>query len=396
VSNKASAAGAVVKERYALYYPYIHIRDVNWLKATLLWFQQVRRIVPEQFTLKDFKQVREFTETSGPAGPLLVEAHLFEEPVRQAKANLLKKIEDNLDGIVKRYARNQTPAGLADAFQVHRYKLLEGSEGKQLPDLLIENKLAWHSRTSADADLWLSMHPTLGAAVMSILALAIAENEGLDIITPDEHVHGALLAEREADVFSTLLDLPRTPSATSDDDLADDLAQLVLTTQFDYTMLTANDIKVLLDERKDLRRFRERVATIVSDIPGGIGPQERERRLKEKKKDILHEWDEQRSLLPKFAREALVETTAEETLKRLAEHLPELGSAAVAGTLTAHALGAAPGLALTVIAGAGAKMWRRRNSPFRFLNRVDKAVSKSWKGRAASLYLPQWSKLAHA
>lgn len=98
--------GGVVKERCALYYPYIHIRDVNWLKATLLWFQQVRRIVPDQFTLKDFKQVKEFTETSGPAGPLLDEAHLFEEPVRQAKANLQKKIEDNTaEGLVPSLAQ---------------------------------------------------------------------------------------------------------------------------------------------------------------------------------------------------------------------------------------------------------------------------------------------------
>jgi hypothetical protein len=382
-----------VKERYALYYPYIHIRDVNWLKATLLWFQQVRRIVPDQFMLKDSDQVKELAETLGPAGPLLVAAHLSEEPVQHAKANLFKKIEENLDAVVKRYSRSSTPAALADAFQVHRYKLLDSSDGNQIIDLLIESKLAWASRTSADAGLWLSMHPTLGAAVMSTLALAIAKNEGLDIVTPNEQVHDKILAEREEDVCGALLGLPQVPVVPTDDDLSDDLAQLVFTTQFDYTMLSPNDIKILLEEKKDLRHFRKRVAEIASDIPSGIGPEERQRRLMEKKKEILHQWEEQRRLMPKFAREALGETSAEETLKRVAEHLPELGTAAV-GKFTAHVLGGAPGLALTIVAGVGLKMWRRRDSPLRFLNRVDKAVSRSWKGRTTSLFLPQWSRLA--
>jgi hypothetical protein len=31
---------------HSLYYPYIHIQDPNWLKATLLIFSQVRRMTP--------------------------------------------------------------------------------------------------------------------------------------------------------------------------------------------------------------------------------------------------------------------------------------------------------------------------------------------------------------
>jgi hypothetical protein len=393
MSTKAGDGAGGVKERYALYYPYIHIRDANWLKATLLWFQQVRRIVPEQFTLKDSAEIREFRDVAGPAGPLLIDARLFEEPVRQARTNLLKQIEDNLDTIVKKYSKNRTPAKLTDAFQVHRYKLLDGPNGDQLPDLLIQHQLAWTSRTSKDANLWLSMHPQLGKAIMSVLALAIAKNEGLDIVTSNESVHDTLLAERENDVFDALLDLPRKASAAADEDLADDLAQIVLTTQFDYTMLNAKHIKTLLDEKKDLKNFRQRVGEIVSDIPAGIGVAERERRLIDKKNEILHEWEEQRRLLPKFAREALIEATAEETLKSAAEHLPEILTVA-AGTLTAHVIGIAPGLGLTIIAGAGLKMWRRKDSPLKFLNRVDKVVSKSWKGSTGSLYVPQWSKLA--
>ncbi len=44
----------------ALYYPYIHIQDVNWLKATLLLFSEVRRMMPVQFTPEDSEEVRAF------------------------------------------------------------------------------------------------------------------------------------------------------------------------------------------------------------------------------------------------------------------------------------------------------------------------------------------------
>jgi hypothetical protein len=50
------------EEQFALYYPYIHIRDSNWLKSTLLWFGQIRRIVPEQYTINDPPEVKTFAE----------------------------------------------------------------------------------------------------------------------------------------------------------------------------------------------------------------------------------------------------------------------------------------------------------------------------------------------
>ena len=62
----------VVLDRDALYYPYIHITDVNWLKATLLSFPQVRRIVPRDFDLNDSEEVRPFRSGTGARGdPLL-------------------------------------------------------------------------------------------------------------------------------------------------------------------------------------------------------------------------------------------------------------------------------------------------------------------------------------
>ena len=42
-----------MEDRDALYYPVIHVRNLDWLKATLLRFPQVRRVVPPDFQLND-------------------------------------------------------------------------------------------------------------------------------------------------------------------------------------------------------------------------------------------------------------------------------------------------------------------------------------------------------
>jgi hypothetical protein len=39
---------AIALDRDALFYPHIHIDDVNWLKSTLFCFPTVRRIVPNR------------------------------------------------------------------------------------------------------------------------------------------------------------------------------------------------------------------------------------------------------------------------------------------------------------------------------------------------------------
>lgn len=381
-------------ERYALYYPFIHIRDANWLKATLLWFKQVRRIVPEQFSLNDKPEVRQFTEIEGPIGPLLTAARLFDQPVLAAKRKMRARIQEKLDILVSKFDRLHTPDLQAETFQVHRNKLLDDAGGASLADFLVGTGLAWNVRNSPDRDLWLAMNPKFGAALMSVLALAIAGNEGLHVVTSNASLHQTLLAERDEDVFNVLLGLPSQKPADSADGVADDLAQLVLTTHFDYTMLTAEDIKNLILEEKDLKSFRNRVVEITSDIPAGLGLAERRQRLEKKKKDIMLEWEQYRSLLPSFARKALIETSVEEGGKKVAEHLPDIATAITAGTATAHLLGAAPGFAVSVLTLAGVKMWKDRTNPYKFLNRVEKATAAGWKKHAASLYLPQWSKLA--
>ena len=55
----------------ALNYPYIRIRNVEWLKRTLLVFPHVIRMIPSYGAPADSEKIRPFCELEGRRGPLL-------------------------------------------------------------------------------------------------------------------------------------------------------------------------------------------------------------------------------------------------------------------------------------------------------------------------------------
>ena len=387
------ADGAVARDRYALYYPYIHLRDPNWSKATLLWFGQIRRIAPADFVFKDLPEIAALASAEGPEGQLIQPARLTDKRVRDANRSLLKKIQDNLPQLQAKFADEVTPMRLRGIFEMYRRKFLFDNVGSDVVAALLDNRLAWPSKRAVDPDEWVCVHPQLGSALMSYLALAVARNEGLDIVTDRARLHEALIAEREEDVFSKLLGLPDGGDGEEGEDLADDLGQLIVTTQFDVSVLGAKEIVELLAKKRNLRSFRQKVTQAAGEIPPGTGPEERVQRLKAKRDQLIEEWKECTSFFPKPLQETFAEVSAEETSKKIVEGLPELSAAVAAGTVTAHVVGGVPGLAISILTGAGIKMWRKRNSPLKYLSRIDSSITKGIKTKTGSLYLPQWSKL---
>jgi hypothetical protein len=380
-------------DKYALYYPYIHLRDADWSKATLLWFGQIRRIAPAGFVFQDLPEIEALARAEGPAGYLIQSARLMDQKVGDANRSLLKKIENNLPQLQGKFALENTPKKLQGVFEIYRRKFLEDSNGSDVVRTMIDSRLAWLSTRPVDRDEWVCVHPDFGSALMSYLALAVAGNEGLDIVTDRAQLHEKLIAEKEEDVFTRLLQLPDSKHGDQSDDLTDDLGQLIVTTNFDVSVLDANDIVELLGKKKDLRAFRQKVAEAAGEIPAGTGPEERIERLKAKRDELIDEWKECSSFFPKPVRETFIEVGVEETAKKIVEGLPELGAAVAAKTVTAHVVGAVPGLSIAVLAGAGVKMWRKQNSPLKYLSRIDSSITKGIKTKTGTLYLPQWSKL---
>lgn len=223
----------------------------------------------------------------------------------------------------------------------------------------------------------------MGAAMMSVLALAVAHVKGLSVVTPSGATHQQLLANREEEVFEKLLEIPLPPGqSTAADVTTEELAHVVITMGFDLTRLNAEQICELLKQGKDLRSFRVAVANFASRIPPGLDAEERRRRLRQEAQEVLDEWNRYSSNLPPFAKEALVDAA----LDKVPDKAFELGLGATVATV----VGALPGLLISVTVSAGVKMFRKRDTPFRFLSRVNKVADRS----IGSIYVPQWGALA--
>ena len=370
--------------RYALYYPWIHIRDENWLKGAILGFQKVRRIVPNKFTVADQAITNAYAKLEGPAGPLLDSLFVDAPEIYQSQLRLREKIKSNLHDLSSKYAEALVPPewqGGPQAFQMHKGKFLD----QELLELLRSNHLVWHSREPIEHDAydWLTMHPKLGAALMSVLALAVARVKGLSVLTPSPETHQQLLANQEEEVFERLLDMP-APAGKGEPAgvTVEELSHVVITMGFDLTRLTPEQICELLKEGKDFRAFRASVAGFAGRIPPGLDEEEKRKRLKQEAQAILEEWDGYTTRLPPFAKEALVDAA----LDKLPEKALEIGAEATAATV----LGALPGLVVAIAVSAGTKMLRKHDTPLRFLSRVNKVVDRS----IGSIYVPQWGALA--
>ena len=80
----------------ALNYPYIRIRDVNWLKRTLLVFPHVVRISPYIGAPTDSPEVEAFRRLDGRRGPLLQSVDLDNVNIWEEQAKLRGRIETAL------------------------------------------------------------------------------------------------------------------------------------------------------------------------------------------------------------------------------------------------------------------------------------------------------------
>jgi hypothetical protein len=300
-------------DRDALYYPYIHIHDVNWLKSTLLCFPSVRRILPDGympagFSADDSAEIQQFCRTVGVRGPLLQPCRsIYDYATAEAANELQRKIQAKEDFFVERYSRAATQRDFPP--EANKFKLHDSKVSYLLIRYLEQKEMAWRGPSSQ----WIVMHPKLGAAIMSTIALAIAKNEGLDIVTPSEKAHYVTSFSNEEQVFENLLRDGVVGTAPPRADLVDDLAEIVLTTLFDVNRLTVDQIAELQKDGKDLRRFKDVIAPVAAQIPDIGSSDERWRRLREAANQVIEQWTEYKKSLPRFALDALVDATNNKT-----------------------------------------------------------------------------------
>jgi hypothetical protein len=367
----------VAVDRDALYYPFIHITDVNWLKATLLCFPGVRRMVPQSYAPSDSDEIKQFCDVVGPRhAPLLTSVDLFSPEALAAEEALLAKLAQHDAEIRARFGQAETMKTHTqeqlcqlhdEKIVLHLYAYLtSGPEGQAL---------AWRADPPANRPhrqfgQWLSLHPALGNAILSVKALAIANSLGLDIVTDSSQVHEVVAAESDADVFDALLSGRVSRPMPAADDVVDDLAEVVMTTAFDVRRLTAQQIADLLANGHDLRRFKNALVPFAATLPSITDPKERQVRLDAVANDVISEWNKYRKSLPKFALNALVDAVE---LK-----WPDIATAGL--FVSPHTWPIGAGLGLAILMHKGAKVVRnfgdQTNGPYRYLSSVAKVADR--------------------
>lgn len=389
-----SGLGATVPN--ALYYPYIHIRDVNWLKATLLLFPQVRRMLPfGGRSPEDSPEIVSFTEWHRDREPLLAPANLFSPRVLAAQDRLASKLEtDSADPrFASRYdAAATAPLLAADplGFQIHAEKL-SGS----LRTALARSRLAWIPQTREPYDYkseYIQLHPRVGEAVMSTLAVNCALAEGLSIV--GDHRSGTLhrcLQEKDADaVYDAWLhqkfsaDAPKTATA-------EELFEIFVAVGCDVSALTPQRLSGLREDREALDALVGRLREHAKQIPQMDAGRERQELFDAASDRVIKEWRADRANMSRFWRkffgEGLVDTTAT-FVEAVADKLlvGSLAGGAAVGLAdqssalqlaTAGLIGGGAGLVIGVVVHAGKSAVTAvkdvRSSPYRYLSMMEEA-----------------------
>jgi hypothetical protein len=390
----------------ALNYPYIRVRSADWLKRTLLIFPHVVRMTPYHSAPADDPEIAAFEDYGSASRPLLGAAELHSRHVREAQHQLIEEIRDRLDlegpAFCIRYGRDTSDASDASSikdkrtlwesrlgpgatFQIHEYKLYD-----ELSRFLVNNHLAWRPAGSyAHGTNYLEMHPRLGEAVMATLAMACAENEGLQVVTEFPELHGKLIGVPREKILTSCLDGMKPSGQTS----GHQIAEFLVYRRCNVDMLSVENLLALKDERTALAEFRSKLEEFAKKLPPTIfSEKHREEYFGDVLQDLFREWEQDQANMGEVGRRFFGDGAIPEAGKVIEKMIeaatkPETVVQGVAtgiiGGLTGQALtGIGAGFAIAIVV-RGFESWRNarsgaKKSPLRYLTKLqDLGVSFS-------------------
>ena len=394
----------------ALNYPYIRVRSADWLKRTLLIFPHVARMTPFDNAPADDPEVEAFCWQRGRRGPLLRPADLHAPHVERAQRELMHGLHDlqaeigprRFNALKKwRDTRASLEPGLTiweqrlgrgrQSFQIHGEKVLH-----ELSHFLLHHGLAWLPEDGhGHGPSYIEMHPMLGEAVMATLAMACAENEGLQVVTEFPRLHGKLLGVPREDILNATFRPVTGKGPTS----SRQIAEVLVYRRCEVEALTAERIAALKSERDALADFRAKLEDLAATLPPTIHDEARlEERLNDLLNDMFQDWRRDQANLSAYSRKLFGEGALAEPgklVQKLVEDAMKPGGGttavgAAAGVATHHAsiggltlgsaAGAAAGFAVAVVFRAvsawGETKKAASDSPFRYLTTLqDQGVS---------------------
>jgi hypothetical protein len=385
----------------ALYYPYIHIQDPNWLRANLLIFPRIKRMVPEEFVPIDSPEIREFTIWQGNNEPLLQPVDLNTERSLKAQRKLASMLQQDArkQEFLTKYGQDAARSQVdnkAYGFQIHARKL-----SPQLRDALKENRLSWEPlNPELYSNGYIEVHPRVGEAVMSTIAIACAQGEGLDVVGDSRSgpLHRCLLEKDIEKVYTWWLGQEIDLEAPQDAS-GEELMEFILGIPGDLSALTPEKLREIASEREPIDNLVEALREHAARIPAMDGNKEREQAFQDEANKVMKKWQSDKNNLSGFARTFFcmdstklatdfANKVADKTLTGLAAGTLTKATATAAaasstsagwlGSLAAGGIvGAGAGLIIGLIAHTGktlhGQIQREKNSPYRFLTTLEDA-----------------------
>lgn len=383
----------------ALYYPHIHIQNPDWLRANLILFPVVKRMVPFDWEPNDGDPIRPFAMPWGNREALLQPANLQSSRAIQAQNDLAAKLRRDAEDaeFLRRFGRDSNTDLRADpyGFQIHTGKLAKALRRVLKVDgaYAREPKL---KEPSSEAQFYIQVHPRIGAAVMSTLAIACAQVEGLDIVGDERsgELRDCLLMRDLESVYDawlgyrTVADPPRQPSG-------EELFEFILMVSGDLSALTVEQLHAFSAERAAIADVLTELRKEAAHIPAmDAGPQ-RDEAFRDAASKVLDQWQADSRNMRGFVRVLFGGGNLSKLTTNFAAKVAEkMFSGATAGAVTAAGgttagmtagsasgsvlagtiIGAGAGLAVGLVAHAAGSAWAvsRRTRPYRFLTMLEK------------------------
>ena len=269
MSASGGQMGAPYLDQDALYYPYTRIRDVEWLQRTLLLFPHVARIVPAGLKPADDPGVLPFVTTKARRGELLKRANVYSKRMDEERRRLKQRFEEeiarDLASLQLRFGfeatariKQEDPFGV----QIHIDK------AKDILELLKKHDLAWTPRKLEPhyPDEYYEVHPRIGEAIMTTLAVTCAEEEGFQIVTGNGKLHRCLAQHDLDGTFRTWIQ-SENEDAWNQSSPPEHRLALAIFEQIDTTKLTAENLSALSKEWEPRGRLLLALRNLSETIP---------------------------------------------------------------------------------------------------------------------------------
>ncbi|MEU9592333.1 DUF6236 family protein [Streptomyces sp. NPDC048219] len=293
-----------------LYYPYVHFRDLAWIKAAALFMPRLARIVPQGFRVSDPDDVRAlrdglgFVEDFDPADAVeTVSQHMLH--LIDRRGDDLRRRFDVCDGVVAHLVNAEpsppgTPAPMYGTY--HRFTsdgrplagLFPGEMTETLRGVLQANGLARPVVRNAvggqSGPEWVGLDPALAWVYKCALTSELANRASFTPLTDQVAAHTAS-GTWNADRMAAVLLSEATASAREHEDLTARVG--VLSVRYVLpARLEAVPVDKIVELRTryeaEFRAFSDSVERTASTLRDSVGDIENRRALEMHLRDAVH------------------------------------------------------------------------------------------------------------